>query len=136
MVELVSALRRGKSTMTTIWNSMQLSDHDTRLLYSMLNEVVNGFDASEYSDFFKYNEYDCNSVFEKLKNGIRSNRKVAYSDIESNEWVAIIETFRAVMFDFFEYNEFHTRLGYTFEECVDLFSRIAVVAVCRGDVEK
>lgn len=136
MVELVSALTMERTTMITAWNRTEISDQDARLLHSMLNEVLHGFNASEYSDFFKYNKYKCECAFEKLKKSIKFNRVMFYGDIAKEEWVAMFETFRAVMFDFFEYNEFHTRLGHTFHECIDLFSRISTLLIDEQNGQK
>lgn len=77
-----------------------------------------------------------NALLKKLKKSIKSNRVMFYGDIAKEEWVAMFETFRDVMFDFFEYNEFHTRLGYTFHECIDLFSRISTLLIDEQNGQK
>jgi hypothetical protein len=135
MVELVLGQVPGRSITMKSLNREPIDDKDLRIIHNILLEVVFGFDASEYSNYFLENRHVCLGIFKKLKSKIESTCDMFHEDIDCEEWIAIVESFRAVMMDFFEYNEFHTRLGYTFEDCIDLFSRIVKMAICR-EVDK
>ena len=129
MVEHVSGLMKERGIMTGK-NRYELTGRQIDLLGRMFNEAVNGFNTAKYGSVISDDKDFCRRVWKKLDDyGSVEGSVIEYDMLSPDEWVIVIEVMRVVMLDFNKYDEYHTRMGFMFQDCLNLFSNVALMAV-------
>jgi hypothetical protein len=98
------------------------------LLHAIFNEALHAFYDDKLSSIILNNIDECKETWNRLKE-YDSHNFISFDSLSKNQWMLCIEIIQTVILDFFEYNEYGTRLGSSFQNCLDLLKRISTMAI-------